>query len=140
MLLYFGLDCGMLEFFTHEQESKEQLMSLPHFWSTVWRKRSWFEHIQTVIQTSRRFDSFLHEAAQNFELLSNTVFKIKNKNKKNLVVDVLFKAYPMVPLSCRSNRAGRYLLRFLSISQGGVNKERCTPVYLGPMSEIKKSS
>jgi hypothetical protein len=33
--------------------------------------RSRFEHIQTVIQTSRRLDSFLHEAAQNFELLSN---------------------------------------------------------------------
>ncbi len=43
MLLYFGLDSGMLE----------------------------FEHMQTVIQTSRRLDSFLHEAAQNFELLSN---------------------------------------------------------------------
>jgi len=43
MLLYYGLDSGMLE----------------------------FEHMQTVIQTSRRLDSFLHEAAQNFELLSN---------------------------------------------------------------------
>jgi hypothetical protein len=39
------------------------------------------------------------------------VFKIKNKNKKSTTVDVLFKAYPMVsvPLSCRSNLAGRYL-------------------------------
>jgi hypothetical protein len=61
VLLYFGLDCGMLEFF----------MSLLHIWSTVRQKRSRFEHIQTVIQTSRRLDSFLHEAAQNFELLSN---------------------------------------------------------------------
>jgi hypothetical protein len=60
--------------------------------------------MQTVIQTSRRMDSFLQEAAQNFELLSN----IKNK-KKPTAVDVLFKAYPMVPLSCRSNLAGRYL-------------------------------
>jgi hypothetical protein len=51
---------------------QEQLMSLPHFWSTVWRKRSRFEYMQNVIQTSRRLDSFLHEAAQNFELLSNT--------------------------------------------------------------------
>jgi hypothetical protein len=39
-LLYFGLDCGMLEFFSHEPYSKEQLMSLPHFWSTIRRKRS----------------------------------------------------------------------------------------------------
>jgi hypothetical protein len=36
--------------------SQEQLMSLPHFWSTVRLKRSWFEHMQTVIQTSRRLD------------------------------------------------------------------------------------
>ncbi len=27
--------------------------------------------MQTVIKTSRKMDSFLHEAAQNFELLSN---------------------------------------------------------------------
>jgi hypothetical protein len=68
VLLYFGLDCGMLEFFTDEYLSKEQLMSL---WSTIWRKRWRFEHMQTMIQTSRRLDSFLHEATQNFELLSN---------------------------------------------------------------------
>jgi hypothetical protein len=29
------------------------------------------EHMQAVIQTSRRLDSFLHEVGQNFELLSN---------------------------------------------------------------------
>jgi hypothetical protein len=39
--------------------------------SLVRWKRSRFEHLLTVIQTSRRLDSFLHEAAQNFELLSN---------------------------------------------------------------------
>jgi hypothetical protein len=33
------------------------------------------EHMQTVIQTSRRLDSFLHEVGQNFEL-------VKFKNKK----------------------------------------------------------
>jgi hypothetical protein len=32
-----------------------------------------FEHMLTVIQISRRLDSILHEAAQNFEI------KIKNK-------------------------------------------------------------
>jgi hypothetical protein len=81
VLLYFGLDCGMLEFFTHQPPSKEQLMSLLHFSSTVWRKRWRFEHIQTVIQRSRRLDSFLHEAAQNFELLSIiSRSKIKTKD------------------------------------------------------------
>jgi len=37
--------------------------------------------MQTVNRTSRRLDSFLHEAAQNFELLSNIQdqkLKIKN--------------------------------------------------------------
>jgi hypothetical protein len=29
------------------------------------------DSLQTVTRTSRRLDSFLHEAAQNFELLSN---------------------------------------------------------------------
>jgi hypothetical protein len=37
--LYFGLDCGMIEFLTCEPQPKEQLISLPHFWSTVWRQR-----------------------------------------------------------------------------------------------------
>ncbi len=32
------------------------------------------------------------------------------KNQKPLAVDVLFRAYPMVPLSCVSNLARRYLL------------------------------
>jgi hypothetical protein len=61
VLLYFGLDCGMLEFFkycTDEPSSKEQLLTLPHFWSTVLQKRWWFERMQTMIQTSRRLDSF----------------------------------------------------------------------------------
>ncbi len=56
-------------------------MSLLHFWSTVQQKRSRFEHMQTVIQTSRRLDSFLHEAAQDFKLLSDIQdqkLKIKN--------------------------------------------------------------
>jgi hypothetical protein len=42
------------------------------------------DSMQTVIQTSRRLDSFLHEAAQIFELLSNIQdqkLKIKNINR-----------------------------------------------------------
>ncbi len=35
--------------------------------------------------------------------------ELKLKNQKLTAVDVLFKAYPMVPLSCGSNLAGRYL-------------------------------
>jgi hypothetical protein len=35
-LLYFGLDCGMMKFFTFKLQPKEQLMPLPHLWNTVW--------------------------------------------------------------------------------------------------------
>jgi hypothetical protein len=48
---------------------------------------------QTLIPTSRRLDSFLYEAAL-------TILKYsRSKIKKNIAVDVLFKAYPMIPLS-----------------------------------------
>jgi hypothetical protein len=41
-------------------------------------------------------------------LKSFKIFKSEIKKSKTTVeVDVLFKAYPMVPLSCRSNLAGR---------------------------------
>ncbi len=40
------------------------------FWSTVQRKRSWFEHMQT--EQAGGLEAFLHEAAQNFEGLSNS--------------------------------------------------------------------
>ncbi len=55
---------------------------LEHGWTERWR----FEHTQTVIQTSRRLDSFLHEAAQNFELITNIQDqKLKIKNLKRLM-------------------------------------------------------
>jgi hypothetical protein len=56
----------------------------------------------TVIRSSRRLDQFLYEAAQNFEVFSNI-------HEGNLKIKNFFKAYPLVPLSCRSNLAGRYL-------------------------------
>ncbi len=66
------------------------------------------DFIQVVCLRMRRLDRFLFEAAKNFEGLKK--FKIKIKNKYlNIAVDVLSQAYLMVPLSCRSNLAGRYL-------------------------------
>jgi hypothetical protein len=58
------------------------------------------DSMQTMIRTSRRLDSFLQEAAQNFELLSN--IQDQKLKIKNIAVDVLLKGYPMLPLSCRS--------------------------------------
>ncbi len=69
----------MLEFFTHEPQFKEKKIDVsPAFLEHGSRKISRFEHMQTAIQTSRRFDSILHEAAQNFELLSNIQDEKKN--------------------------------------------------------------
>jgi hypothetical protein len=73
------------------------------------------DSMKTVIQTSRKLDLFLHEAAQNFELLSN-IQDPNHKINKPTAVDVLFKAYPMVPLSCRSNLAGWYLQYFICLA------------------------
>jgi hypothetical protein len=54
----------------------------------------------------------MNEAAQNFEVVSNIQkikLKLKSKNQKPIMVCGLFNAYPMLPLSCRSNLAGQYL-------------------------------
>jgi hypothetical protein len=50
-------------------------------------------------------DSFLYEAARTLKSFQ----KFKTEIKKPIAVDVLFKAYPMVPPpSCSSNLAGWY--------------------------------
>ncbi len=108
VLLYFGLDCGMMEFFTYKPQSKEQFISLLCFRSTVWRKRMCFEHMQTMIRKSWRIRGLF--AWSGSEL--GSCFKYSNlklKNQKPTAVYVIFKAYSMVPLSCRSNLAGQYL-------------------------------
>ncbi len=106
--LYFGLGCGVMKFFTCELQSKEQLMPLPHLWNTVWRKRSRLEHIQTVNRTSRSIRGlFAWSGSELWSCFKNSRSKIKNW--KHIVVDVLLKGFSMIPLSCRSNLAKRYL-------------------------------
>ncbi len=100
--LYFGSGCRMLKFFTSEPQSKEQLMPLPHLWNTVWRKRSRLEHIQTVNR-----GLFAWSGWELWSCFKNSRSKIKNW--KHIAVDVLLKGFSMIPLSCRSNLAGRYL-------------------------------
>jgi hypothetical protein len=51
--------------------------------------------MQTVNRTSRRLDSILHEAGHIFEVASNIQYR--NLKKNPIAVDVLSKAYPMVP-------------------------------------------
>jgi hypothetical protein len=59
------------------------------------------DSIQTVIQISRRLDSFCMKWLRTLKCFQ--IFKTEIKNLKFTVIDVLFKVYPMVPLSCRSN-------------------------------------
>ncbi len=89
VLLYFGLDCGLLVFFmysTHKPQSQEQLLTLPHFWSTVRRKRSLFVTIQPVIPTGRM--------ARGIKRLRTLkcfqIFKTEIKKLKPIAVDALF--------------------------------------------------
>ncbi len=90
---------------------KSNCCPLPHFWSTVRRKRLRFVHIQPVIPTRRMIRGIL--GWSDSELLSSSqIIKIKFKNQKHIEVDVLFKAYPMIPLSGWSNLSGRYLQRY----------------------------
>ncbi len=80
--LFFGSDCGMVKFFTLKSQPKGQLMSLPHFWGTVWRKRSRHEHMQTVNRTSRRIRGLFARSGSKKKLNSYQIFKIKNKKLK----------------------------------------------------------
>jgi hypothetical protein len=66
----------MMEFFTSEPQSKEQLISLPHFWSTVRRKDRGLSTCKPRTEQAGGLEAFLHEAAQNFEVFS----KIQNQN------------------------------------------------------------
>jgi hypothetical protein len=74
----------------------------------VRRKRSQFLPIQPVILTRRMISGiFVRSGSELWSLLKYSKFKLKNQ--KPIAVDVLFYAYPMVPLLWRSNLAGWYL-------------------------------
>ncbi len=77
--LFFGSDCGMMKFFTLKPQPKGQLMSLPHFWGTLWQKRSRLEHMQTVNRTSRRIGGlFAWSGSELWTLIKYSRSKIKN--------------------------------------------------------------
>ncbi len=77
--LFFGSDCGLMKFFTLKPQPKGQLMSFPHFWGPIWRKRSWLEHMQTVNRTSRRIRGlFAWSDSELWTLIKYSRSKIKN--------------------------------------------------------------
>ncbi len=101
MLLYFGLDCGMLEFFTH---IIQRTINVSPIFGAQFRGKD--QGCGTCKPWSKqvggwRLDSFLHEAAPNFELFIK--FQDQKLNKKPIPVDVLFRAYPMVWPDCTFN-------------------------------------
>jgi hypothetical protein len=75
VLLYFGLHCGMLEFFeysSHQPHSNEQLLTVPHFGG----KDCGFEPIRynPSAEEVGRIDVFLYERLRT--LHSFQIFKI----------------------------------------------------------------
>jgi hypothetical protein len=68
-LFWFGLrDVGIL----YSRAIIQRTIDVsPAFLEHGLAKKIAYELMQTVIQTSRRLDSFLYEVAQKFELLSN---------------------------------------------------------------------
>jgi hypothetical protein len=70
--LYFGLQLMSKEFRHPAFQTKiEQHFGKLFHQIKVRRPIGRQDSMQTVIRTSRRLDSFLHEAAQNFEVFSN---------------------------------------------------------------------
>ena len=78
----FGLQLESEELYHSAIRTKKELDFGGFFYQvTVRQPIGRQDSMQTVNRTSRRLDSFLHEAAQNFELLSNIQdqkLKIKN--------------------------------------------------------------
>ncbi len=79
MLLYFGLDWRDVGILYSQAITQRTNDVSPAFLEHVWRKRSRFKHMQTVIQTSRKFNSCMKRLRT---LNSYHIFKIKNKKLK----------------------------------------------------------
>ncbi len=78
--LIFIWICGTLEFFTQELQSKEQLMTLPHFWSTVGGKD---RGLSTCKQWSKQLGGWINFCKKQLRTLNSyQIFKIKKKKKK----------------------------------------------------------
>jgi hypothetical protein len=71
-IMFFGLRLSCKKFHQSATQTKTKLHYGGFFHQMKVRQPiGRQDSIQTVNRTSRRLDSFLHEAAQNFELLSN---------------------------------------------------------------------
>jgi hypothetical protein len=90
--------CGIWIFFkhsTHEPSSKEQFLTFPHFLGS-----GLGEKIAVCAHTTR-----LPKKRKILGIFVNMKRLRTSKNQKPKAVNVLSEAYPMVPLTCRSNLA-----------------------------------
>ncbi len=70
-LHYFGLDCGMLEFFTHEPYFKNNCCLSHIFGARFGGKDRGLCTYKPWSEQAGGLDAFLYLAAQNFEIFSN---------------------------------------------------------------------
>jgi hypothetical protein len=68
-LHYFGLDCGMLEFFTYEPKTNCCLSRI--FGAQLGRKDSGLYPYKSWSKQAGELEAFLYLAAQSFELFLN---------------------------------------------------------------------
>jgi hypothetical protein len=81
--LFFGLRLVSKEFQHPAIQTKTELHFGGFFHQIkVCQPKGRQDSMQTVIQTSRRLDSFLHEAAQNFDVFP----RVKLKNQKPIAL------------------------------------------------------
>jgi hypothetical protein len=97
----FGLRVlGIFQILYSRAVLQRTVVDFPAFLETGVAKRLRFAHIEPVCCRSRRIRGtvllFLYEVAQNFEL-KHLKSNIKKSETYRIVVDVPFKAYPMVP-------------------------------------------
>ncbi len=76
MQLYFGLDCGMMEFFTYKSQSKEHWYLSCIFGARFGEKDRGLSTCEPWTEQPGELEAFLHEAAQNFEV----ILKIQNQH------------------------------------------------------------
>jgi hypothetical protein len=103
---WFGLrDVLILQIFYSQVAIQRTIVDFPAFLKYNSAEKIVVCPIQTVIRTSRRLDSFLYESGSELSSLFKNS-KLQLKNQKPITVDAFFMAYPIKPLSCRSNMAG----------------------------------
>jgi hypothetical protein len=77
--IYFGLDCGMMEFFTWKPQSNWYLSCI--FGARFGKKDRGLSTCKPWTEQAGGLEAFLHEVAQNFEVVLNIQdqkLKIKN--------------------------------------------------------------